>query len=901
MSTTEQASVVVEQSEVASGRSIRGGSFRQTNDNNNFNPNERPLRTTGFAFKARNSFGGQTNGVDGQTSPIPFIIPSYASGIIFRNSDNDKSPQVEIQPAIDVASKTIGPEEESAAAASNGRRDFDSTTTSTFKRITPTTNVNLVNSFERKTFAPPLQTTSFFKTSTVTQASIAQNEIQNISPIQTVSTTLSPFAPSQINTMPTIDKTTSEPRFSDITKRIEILGLQAPGYAIRNDGTIDSEAIPPNFVINTNTNFASNNLNPLDFDASAAAASATTQMTHTTTPRVTRTTQHQHFLPTQFIPSNDNPFLPHRKSKQNLNATPAPFNSFKSSTKTNTFKGFTTFATNTQSAQFSTVNNNNRNNQHAIGNGFASFAPQTSTNPSPFSKNGINQNSPNQANGQFGNQLNSRQSKNYNELSFNAQQQAQRKNQPQIVLNLDNRARLPPFGIAETTTTFPASSSFGASTTKRVQSFANSAIPTAKAPAGFSFAAFAKTSTTKPTPRTRIVPTTNVPTTFSTIFPSKYTFITIPTTVSPFVAQSNESLSLDTAEPSIELLPPVSSNTADAKSAFAPINEAGALIRSKSPAFSAGATNRNQQQQQPSNGIKPFNANNSPPKVNNGFTAFPITTTRTTTKKATVTTKSPIRYRPAFTTTTFKFTTTTRTPTATAAETAINTTPFAPNAKAQAPYTDLLPPIELDSQTKESSFIPSTNAFEQSSISLPNNDLLPPLSFDAQTQNLQSSNAPSTNSILRTSNADDASVAAAGVVRATTTTTGTKAEQQQNSDQDTELDLNPFLPPVDSISKSPTATNAESNSEKNNEYTTITLEQNPFLPQLDLNPFLPPFIFSPSENDQGFGFGAGTPPKPADSDETPAPSNIVTQSTNAPLKFRFKRSSENRGQLRQQY
>lgn len=856
VSTTEHASIVVEQSEVASGRSIRGGSFRQLNHNDN--PNERPLRTTGFAFKGRNAFGD-----DGQTSPIPFLIPSYASGIIFRNSDNDRTPQVEIQPSIHVASKTIGPEEESTATDTFKATTTTTTTANTFRRTRPTPNVNAVNSFERRTFTP-FQTTTF-RTTTVAQPSIVQNEVPSISPIQPVLTTLSPpLAPSQIHARPTVNKPTNQPRFSDITKRIDVLGLQAPGYAVRSDGTIDSDALPPNFVINSNTNFASNNLNPFDIDA-AAAASTTTQMTHTTTPRVTRktTTKFQHFLPTAFIPSNDNPFLPHQKSKQqNLNATPAPFTAFQStSTKANTLKGFTTFAT--------TVSNNR--NQQAIGNGFTtSFAPQTSANSSPFNRNGIDQNSPKApaANGQFGNQLNSRQSKSNNELSFNAQQQAQRKNS-QIVLNLDNRARLPSFGVAETTT-FPSFASSSSSfTTKRVQSFANNPIPTAKAPAGFSFAAFAKTT---PKPRTRIAPTTNFPTTFSTIFPSKYTFVTIPTTVPPQPAQTNELPSVNAAAaPSVELLPPITSNSADAKSAFAPINEAGALIRTKSPAFSTGATNRNQPQQQPNNKIKPFNTNNnSAQKVNNGFTAFPITTTRRPT--IVTTTKSPIRHRPTISTTPFRFTTTTPTPTitiTTAAAAPPLTTPssfasFAhhqnqPNAKAQQPFTDLLPPIESDSQSKESSFVPSTNVFEQSpsiAISLPDNDLLPPplsAASDAQTQNANAN-----------VNAASATAAAAAA--------GTKTKvDHQHQQQNPGLELNPFLPPVDAVSKSPavsTNTNTESNFDKNNnhEFETITLEQNPFLPQLDLNPFLPPFVFTASENDPGFGFGAGTPP-PKDDDD----------------------------------
>lgn len=831
MSTTEQASVIIEQSEVASARSTghRGTIRHKTANNHNNNHNDRQLKTTGFAFKSGKSLG------EGKTSPIPFVIPSYASGIIFRNTDNDESPRVQIQPAIDVASKTIV---ESDSEESDNGHGTDSAASKSARARPDKSGSNASNSFERKI---PLQTTSLKTPTTVTQATITQSEIQNNSPIQTVSTTLSPLALSQINTMPTIDyQTTSEPRYSDINKRIEILGLQAPGYAVRSDGTINSEALPPNFFLNGNTNFGSNNLNPLDIDT---AQTTTTHTTHTTTPRITRTTQHQHILPTAFIPSNDNPFLL-RKSKQNLNASPAPFTTFPSTTQS---KAFATFPTATQSARFATVNNqNNQRNQHVIAKGFT--LQTTSTNPSPFSK--IGRTNPNASNGQFVNQPNSRQSKSYNALSLNTQNQPQLTNSP-FGLNLNNHARLPSF--AETTTTFPLS------TTKRVQSFG--AIPTAKAPAGFSFGSgFGKTTiTTKPTQRARLVPTTNVPSTFSTIFPSKYTFSTVPTTVTRSAQPNNA------AEPSIELLPPIASNV-DAKSAFAPINEAGALIRTKSPAFlSSGTVNQNhqpqpqhQQQQQP-NIIKPFYANNFnnnlPAKINNGLSI------KTTTKR-------PIQYRPVFSTTTFKPTTTTPIPT-TATAAAVTTTkssfaPFVhqnqPNANAQEPYIDLLPPLESD---------PSSNAFEISSsaANLPGNDLLAPLALNVPTQNSKSS-----------SNADDSSVAAAAFVHQAAS--GTKSNQQQSSQLQSEIDLNPFLPPIDTITNQPTVSNVQSYSENSNEYTTITLEQNPFLPQLDLNPFLPPFIFSPSENDPGFGFGAGNPPSKDDddtssaSDETPESSNI---------------------------
>lgn len=775
--TTEQASVVIEQSQVASGRSIGRGSIRHRTINNNHpHKSERQLKTTGFAFKGR-----QLNDNGGQTSPIPFVIPSYASGIIFRNTDNDNSPPVQIQPAIDVATKTIGPEIETDEDVS--------------ARARPTTNVN-----------------SFKNPSTVTQTSVAHNEIQNNPPIRTVSTTLStPLVPSQINTNPTIVKTTNEPRYSDINKRLEILGLQTPGYAVRNDGTIDSDALPPHLISNSNTNFASNNLSPLDFDATAS----------TTTPRITRTTQHQPTLPTPFIPSHDNPFLL-RKSKQNLNATPSPFTSHQSTTtQANTFKAFTTFATTTKSAQFAAVNSRNA---HAIGNGFVSQA--SPTNPSPFSKNGNNPNAPNRANaanGQFGNQPNSRQSKNYNDLSFNTQQQSHHHNSQfsSHNSNLDNRARLSSFGIAETTTVAVPINPL-ATTTKRAQSFG--AIQTAKAPAGFSIGSgFAKT-TIKTTQRARIVPTTNAPTTFSTLFPSKYTFSTIRTTVGPLALSQNE--------PSIELLPPLNSGVSnpDAKSAFAAINEAGALVRSKSPAFLSSATaNRNQQPQQQhqrnNNNLKPINNGNSvASKTNNGL---PIT----------ITTKSPIQYRPVITTTPFKLPpTTTRAPTTTAAVTTTAAQHAQPNANAQEPYIDLLPPIQSDS----------------SAVHLPDNDLLPPIG-----------------ALVQSPNAGDASVAAAAIVHATTSTAGTRSNNQPTSESD--LDLNPFLPPVDTITNPSSASYTQSNSENNNEYTEITLQENPFLPMLNLDPFLPPFIFTPSENDAGFGFGAGTPPS---SDDTPESSNI---------------------------
>lgn len=774
MSTTEQASVVIEQSQVASGRSIGRGSIRHStvHTNSNSNKNARQLKTTGFVFKGRNA-----NDNGGQTSPIPFVIPSYASGIIFRNTDDDKSPPVQIQPAIDVATKTIGPVIES----DNGH-DSDSALAS--GRARPTKNLN---SFEQR--APSSQ-----RPSTVTQTSNAQNEVQNNSPIHTVSTTLqAPFAPSQTNS---IDKTTSEPRYSDINKRIEILGLQTPGYAIRNDGTIDSEALPPNFIITSNTN----SVNPLDVTT-----------TSTTTPRVTRTTQHQHLVPTAFVPSNDNPFLV-RKSKQNLNATPAPFTSFQLTTQANAFKGFTTIATTkaqtTKAAQFSIANSRNA---HAIGNGFASQA--SSSNPSPFSKIGNNPNASNRANVQFGNQPISRQSKSYIDQSLNAQHQSQRQNaqQTQFAANLDNRARLSSHGNAETTTAHASAA------TARAKSL--SAVPTAKAPAGFSLGSGFTKTTTKPTLR----PTNVVPTTFSTIFPSKYTFSTIPTTVTP--------LALTAAEPSIELLPPINSNT-EAKSAFAAINEAGALVRSKSPAFlTSVSANRNQQPQQQqqhqrNNNIK--SVNSFAPKTN----AFPIITT----------TKIPITTRPVFSTTPFKLITTTRQPTTTAAAT--TTIAFAPNTNVQEPFDELLPPIPSD----------------LSSANLPSNDLSPPSGSNAQTH----TQSP----IAR---AGDASVAAAAPA-IQTSTAGTRSNQP-TSEHQSDLDLNPFLPPVDAVSNPPPISNAQSNSENTNEYTTITLEQNPFLPQLDLNPFLPPFIFSPSENDPGFGFGAGTLPSHED-DDTPESSNI---------------------------
>lgn len=778
VSSTEEASasVIVEQSEVASGRSISSGSFA------NINQNDKPLKTTGFGgFKEKNSFNGQVNGKT-SSSPIPFVIPSYASGIIFRDSDNDRSPQVEIQPAINVLSKTIGPEEASKFPGP------DYTTVSTYNQITPGANFN---SFQQKPFAS-LQTTP----------STAPAEEQNIAPFQPVATT---SAPSQFNTK----QTANEPRFSDINKRIDILGLQSPGYAIRSDGSIDSDAIPPNFI--GVTNFASNPLNSLNFEAP------------TTTQRISRTTQNHFGNPRftqaplsnavpRFIPSADNPFLPRQSNlfastdKSTIaGTTQPPYTMFQPSTQT-AFKGFTSFANGTpvksglQAGQNVPAFNgfNNFNNRNSVG----AFAPLNNNiaNPSAFSTS-----APkfmfNHGNNNLSNQLLSRQSN--NELSNNVQQQAQQKTP--FVINLDSGARLPTFGGTEIPTKSPQTDV----TTKFASSFITTpptTVPTYRAPAGFSFSAFSPTTATQTT-------TTTPRSTFSTLFPSRL-FSTTPPTIAPSV-QGN-ALTLNSNQPSLELLPPVDSN-APPKSAFAAINEPGSQTKLNAPAVN----NRNQQT---------FGAAKSPNMVN--------TTPKSSTFSAVPVTRGPVKFTTSVNQFPSKFSTIFPTPTTKAATTIPPSVQFnKPTSNALQPSLDLLPPSDANTQTR-ADIAPSNDVMENKasstspSVDLPYNELLPP--SNTQKPNSQLAN---TNTVTTTTFKPFSIKAFTTTNLPPITTTNVPATTiTERSPIKPELELNPFLPPIGSASIS-------TGTEQNN-YTTITLEQNPFLPRLDLNPFLPPFEFS---------------------------------------------------------
>ncbi|XP_031640525.1 mucin-3A-like [Contarinia nasturtii] len=241
--------------------------------------NIRPIRSNNGFFKSNRIQEKHANFET--TKPLPFVIPSYASGIL-------KSRPI--------ASNVSPPSQFLLPPIVTNVYNAD-TTTKSF-------STTILNSNEPETTTTLLPLTQRFSSSSVTQRSNFDGKIDTIQPKPFASTQKpSSFTPSipktsfQFNiksttpppplskttiTATTTTKTTATfHKFGEFEKStfglgfrqsrrddeiLDILGNQKPGYAIRPDGSIDSEALPqwsnfdgkiqrPKFIQDSSTKF----------------------------------------------------------------------------------------------------------------------------------------------------------------------------------------------------------------------------------------------------------------------------------------------------------------------------------------------------------------------------------------------------------------------------------------------------------------------------------------------------------------------------------------------------------------------------------------------------------------------------------------------------------------------
>lgn len=230
-------------SDVANGRSISSGSIIQTNSAPNDKAQEKPIASIKFGIKDVNSLN------EVNTKPISFVIPSYASGIISENITTHREaviPSLDLLPPI--ANNSIN-----ASVVNTITRILEQELLPPLFDKAPGSN-----GFEASQETTALPTTESSETSTPQQTTllIGTQKYTSTTPFQLKSTTtaLPTIKPTeqQITTKSTLpttkpvhtfEKTTSLPPLFN-QQRNQILGFQLPGFAIRPDGSIDSNATP---------------------------------------------------------------------------------------------------------------------------------------------------------------------------------------------------------------------------------------------------------------------------------------------------------------------------------------------------------------------------------------------------------------------------------------------------------------------------------------------------------------------------------------------------------------------------------------------------------------------------------------------------------------------------------
>ncbi|XP_055314608.1 mucin-2 [Sitodiplosis mosellana] len=313
------------------GRSINSGAFVQTNFEQNEKNHQKPLiTTTGFTFNSKNSVTTQANFET--TKPnfettIPFVIPSYASGILEKiptvPSPKLTTPSELLQPPIEQANGAVT--QPSGWAVFRGipttaLNSFDAETT-TLSPVTqqrfgasPVTPRSNFNANARGTTTNQPKRSVFTQIATIAQAPI-QFGTKVTTPVQTSTTTLK----STTAFISNFEKVTTVPAFGFDSARDEVLGNQKPGYAIKADGSIDSQALPPEFRNQFRNPFTTTQFTRAipssklkSFEKPTTISTASTNFTNNawlqqTTPFAQIPKQN----PKPFEPSVTNPFLSH--------------------------------------------------------------------------------------------------------------------------------------------------------------------------------------------------------------------------------------------------------------------------------------------------------------------------------------------------------------------------------------------------------------------------------------------------------------------------------------------------------------------------------------------------------------------------------------------------------------
>lgn len=406
-------------SELATGRSISSSSFVQSNFAQSEKIQPKPVLTdAGFVIKDRNTFNAQV--YSDTARPFSFVIPSYASGIL-----NTSKPTSNLSP---LPSDLLHPPSETSNRIPTTTLNSIVTEAITQQRVITSTPVTQRRSSITTTQADEITTTIQPEHSTIVP--LRQNTVfSTIVPLasftpfgakatafgtgatatRTAQTTLR-STPTAKSFNPFGSTTQTPPRFNFVlnSKREEVLGNQRPGYAVRPDGSIDTDALPFNakntqqiltatFLsttakpLTTHNLFESTTKVPDDIPnttfipttvRSAAIHQQNTNFTHN--PWLNQFTPNQNAQkPGQkvpFVPSANNPFLSQTTFNRLPTTTQIPFET----TTQAAFTGFVSFTNGVPSKNgLQAVSNpQNKPNGNVFGNG--NF--NTNTNSNGFGK-----------------------------------------------------------------------------------------------------------------------------------------------------------------------------------------------------------------------------------------------------------------------------------------------------------------------------------------------------------------------------------------------------------------------------------------------------------------------------------------------------------------------------------
>lgn len=384
---------------MATGRSIDSGTFVQDFSRSDKIPEK-------SSFKSKDKQTSDTPANFETTKPIIFKIPSYASGIL-NIKTTATSPEIVSTPS-EVLLPPIGLNEvvtNQPGSVSNGilTTTLNSIEAETKTLLSVTQRPNFNTQFGPTTIQtqPNLfarnQNTPFSQNNQQTAFQFGFTPTAQV-PISTTTKKTSHFVTESTNS---IENSTLAPAFGvGFAKSLldEILGNQNPGYAVRSDGSIDSEALPPQF----HNQFITPKFATIQPITTQKLFEPTTTVSPKTTTTVSTNFTHNLFLqqatPSEqsisitdltskaFTPSKTNPFLP-TTTKSYPTTTDSQFETTTQAQFTESFQ-FPTGTPAKSGLQFKSIAENENGFTKEIGIGIRDRLPVTTTLPSHLDTRG---------------------------------------------------------------------------------------------------------------------------------------------------------------------------------------------------------------------------------------------------------------------------------------------------------------------------------------------------------------------------------------------------------------------------------------------------------------------------------------------------------------------------------